>query len=396
MPPLILSSMVGDIKALGLSEFKAKFHILVQQKKYTWDSALSELMNIALQSQGPDVSQIGTTWLGSLTGMIALRMFRESEVELIGGKQAFLPSAWEGTTLLEVDDIYAFPWITDVHLLAFRRDLLDNAGISEESAFVNAEIFDDTLARLKSSGVSVPMAMSTLDDVLYNLVSWVWGAGGTFRTENHRHLTLTEPKTITGIRQFFQLHRYIAPIARGLGTSESTDLFVQGKAATALTSYANLKNSVQRNTSPVNLDMIGLAPVPGVPFIGGSSLVIWLHSYQEDSAVKLVQHLVSTEVQRNIFLTTGELPARAELYATKPFTSDRFLQTVALSIQKGRAFQSSRKWAVIEIRLNPALSGMWDELFEDPDFDLENDITQRFAGVQKTIEASLLRTHPLF
>jgi multiple sugar transport system substrate-binding protein len=393
---LMLSSMMGDLNALGLNEFKAKFHILVQHKSFSWESALSELMNIALQSQGPDVSQISTTWLGSLTGMIALRLFRESEVELIGGKQAFLPSAWEGTTLLGVDDIYALPWTTDVHLLAFRRDILENTSIDEETAFFNAESFEDTLAKLQSSGVHMPLVMSTVEDVLYNLVSWVWGAGGTFRTENHRHLTLTDPKTITGIRQYFQLHRYLTPGSRGLSTLQATDLFVQGKAAIALTTYANFKNHIQRSSSPVNLDTIALAPVPGVPFIGGSSLVIWLHSYQEDSAVKLVQHLVSPEVQRSIFLNTGELPSRAELFITKSFTTDRFLQTVAHSLRTGRAFQSSRKWAVIEIRLNPALSVIWDELFENPDFDLNRDLTQRFSEVQKSIEQSLLRTHPLF
>jgi ABC-type glycerol-3-phosphate transport system substrate-binding protein len=242
----------------------------------------------------------------------------------------------------------------------------------------------------------MPLAMSTVDDVLYNLVSWVRGAGGTFRTPNHRHLTLTDPNTLTGIRQFYQLHRYITPGARGLSTPQSTDLFVQGKAAVALTTYANIKNYLQRSSSPIKLETIALAPIPGVPFIGGSSLVIWLHSYQEDLAVKLIQHLVSFEVQSNIFLNTGELPARAELFTTKPFTTDRLLQAVAQSIRTGQAFQSSRKWAVIEIRLNPALSVIWDELFENPDFNLKRDINQRFADVQKSIEQSLLRTHPLF
>jgi multiple sugar transport system substrate-binding protein len=388
--------MLGDVSALGLNEFKAKFHIVVQPKILPWESALSELMNIALESQGPDVSQIGTTWLGSLTGMVALRMFRESEVDLFGGKHVFLPTAWEGTTLLGVDDIYAIPWITDVHLVAYRCDLLENAKIDETTAFINADAFEDTLARLQSSGVDMPLAMSTVDDVLYNLVSWVRGAGGTFRTPNHRHLTLTDPNTLTGIRQFYQLHRYITPGARGLSTPQSTDLFVQGKAAVALTTYANIKNYLQRSSSPIKLETIALAPIPGVPFIGGSSLVIWLHSYQEDLAVKLIQHLVSFEVQSNIFLNTGELPARAELFTTKPFTTDRLLQAVAQSIRTGQAFQSSRKWAVIEIRLNPALSVIWDELFENPDFNLKRDINQRFADVQKSIEQSLLRTHPLF
>ena len=396
MSPLIFSSMMGDAKALDLNEFKAKLHVMVQHKIISWESALSELMNVALRSQGPDVSQIGATWLGSLTGMAALRMFREFEVDLFGGKQAFISPAWEGSTLLGVDDIYAIPWITDVHLIAFRRDLLENARIDEETAFVNAEAFERTLAILQSSGVSTPLAMSTGDDVIYNLVSWVWGAGGSFRTENHRHLTLTDPNTMIGIEQFYQLHKYMAPGTRGLSTSQATDLFIQGEAAVAVTTYTNLKNTLQRYPTPVKLDIISLAPVPGVPFIGGSSLVIWLHSYQEDSAVKLVQHLVSKEVQKNIFVNSGELPTLAEVFTSRPFTSDRFLKTVTQSLRIGRAFQSSRKWAVIEIRLHPALSAIWDELFENPEFNLKRDIHQRFADVQKSIEQSLLRTHPLF
>ena len=186
-----------------------------------------------------------------------------------------------------------------------------------------------------------------------------------------------------------RLYKYLGPGSRGLSTPQATGLFVQGKAAIALTTYGILKNNVQHSSTPVNLETIALAPVPGVPFIGGSNLVIWLHSYQEDYAVKLVQHLVSPEVQKNIFLNTGELPARADLYTTRPFTTDRFLQTVAQSLRTGRAFQSSRKWAVIEIRLNPALSVIWDELFEDPDFNLRQGFTSALCRCAKIHRTSL-------
>ena len=96
------------------------------------------------------------------------------------------------------------------------------------------------------------------------------------------------------------------------------------------------------------------------------------------------------------FPNTGEFPARAELFSAKPFTTDKFLLTVTHSLRIGRTFQSSRKWAVIEIPLNPALSELWAELFENPDLDLIVEISCRFANVQKSIEQSLLRTHPLF
>lgn len=396
MPPLILSSMIGDAEALNLNEFRAKFHIFIQHRLLPWDSALSELMNIALQSQGPDISQIGSTWLGSLTGMIALRMFRDSDVALFGGRQAFLTSAWECSGLLGVEDIYAIPWITDVRVLAYRRDVLEKAGVEDTTAFDNAEAFENTLAKLKSSRIPMPLVMPTSDDVLYNLISWVWGARGTIRTPDHRHLTLTEPKTIEGIKQYYQLHRYIVPAARNLNSEKSADLFVHGQAAIALIPYVNLKNLFQHRSTDVDIDTVALAPVPGVPIIGGSSLVIWLHSYQEEAAIRLVQHLVSLEVQNSLFLNTGELPVRSELFSSKLFTNDRFLQTVVQSLKTGQAFQSSRKWAVIEIRLHPALTGMWADLFDNPDMNLDKEIAMRFAGVQKSIEQALLRTHPLF
>lgn len=395
MPPLILSSMIGDDQALNLNEFKAKFHLFVQHRYLPWDSALSELMNVALQSQGPDISQIGSTWLGSLTGMIALRMFREAEIDLFGGKNAFLASAWESSALLNLEDVYAIPWITDVRVIAYRRDILEKVGVDEAMAFKDADAFENTLAKLQSSGVQMPFAMSTVDDVLYNLVSWVWGAGGDIRTLDHRHLTLTDPNTITGIKRYYQLHRYFAPEARNLNPSQSAELFIQGKAAITLTSYANLRKIINKSSSAVNIDTVALAPIPGVPIIGGSSLVIWLHSYQDDGAVKLIQHLVSPETQKNLFINTGELPVLADLYSTRFFNSDRFLRTVVLSLKRGKVFQSSRKWAVIEIRLHPALSGMWSDLFDNPDINLEKEIGVRFTGVQKSIEQALLRTHPL-
>jgi multiple sugar transport system substrate-binding protein len=395
MPPLILSSMIGDDYALNFNEFKAKNHYFVQHKYFPWDSALSELINVALRSQGPDVSQIGCTWLGSLTGMVALRMFRDAEIQQFGGMDAFLASAWESSSLLGVEDCYAIPWLTDVRLLVYRRDILEKVGVDETTAFVNTEAFEDTLAKLQSSGIQMPLAMSTTDDVLFSLVSWVWGAGGTIRTQDHRHLTLTDGNTIMGIKRYYQLHRYFVPEAQNLNLEQSANLFLQGKAAITFASYANLQNLLKKNASAINIDSVALAPVPGVPIIGGSNLVIWLHSFQEDAAVKLIQHLVSPETQKSIFLNTGELPARAELYSTKFFTTDRFLQTVILSLKMGKVFQSSRKWAIIETRLQPALSGMWSALFDDPDINLEKEIGKRFAGVQKSIEQALLRTHPL-
>jgi ABC-type glycerol-3-phosphate transport system substrate-binding protein len=174
-----------------------------------------------------------------------------------------------------------------------------------------------------------------------------------------------------------------------------TELFCQGGAAVVITPFSPFWENMKKLRRGISPDMVALAPVPGVPFIGGSSLVIWLHSYKEEAAVKLVRHLVSPTVQWSMFQNAGESPTRADMLASEPFTTDRFLHVVVHSLKTGRPFHSSRKWAVIEIQLSPALSGLFAELEENPDLDLKIAITRHFSYMQKSIEQSMLRTHPL-
>lgn len=395
MPPLVLSSMLQYPQALALGEFQTRSRLPVQHRYIPWASALSDVLNFALRSEGPDVSQVGSTWLGSLTGMDSLRLFRPDEVNLLGGRDVFIASAWESSRLQDVEEVYAIPWISDVRFVAYRRDIFTRAGIDEAQAFLNAGAFEDTLARLKAAGVENILALSTIDHLIYHLSPWVWGAGGDFRTPNYRHLTLTDPQTLAGIEQFYRLHRYLAPASRHMNMRKCVALFCQGGAAVMLAPYNPFWENMQKLGPGISPEMISLAPVPGRPFIGGSALAIWLHSYQEEAALKLIQHLVSPAVQWRLFHDAGELPVLAEVYTAEPFTTDRFLQVIAYSLKIGRPFYSSRKWAVIETHLNPGLSGLFADLDEDPGLDLHTEVPRRFAILQRSIEQSLLRTHPL-
>jgi multiple sugar transport system substrate-binding protein len=396
MPPLVLSSMIEDSQALGFSEFQTQFHINVQHRALQFDSALQEIINFALRSQGPDVSQIGSTWLGSLTGMAALRMFRADELELIGGQEVFLPASWASSNLIGVEDTYAIPWLADVRFLIYRRDILALAGIDETKAFIDAEAFEDTLARLQSAGIENILALSTIDNLIIHAASWIWGSGGAYRTPDHRHLTLTDPKTLAGLQQFYSLNRYVTAAARSLSMDDCTELFFRGGAAVVLTGYKQFAKNIQKLPPDIPQEAIAFAPVPGVPVVGGSSLAIWLHSYQEDSALKLVRHLVSRDVQWNLFRYAGELPTRLDVLACEPFSSDRFLRVVVQSLKTGRPFQSSRKWAVVGIHLKPAMRTLFSDLYENPDIEIKLEVARRFTDLQKSIEQSLLRTHPFF
>ncbi|HQJ12566.1 MAG TPA: hypothetical protein PKY49_12005, partial [Anaerolineae bacterium] len=73
MAELVFSLMTSDvpnatIEALML-EFRARTGTQVQLQPLSWDMAWNEMVKIAIYHNGPDVSEIGATWMSDLAGM---------------------------------------------------------------------------------------------------------------------------------------------------------------------------------------------------------------------------------------------------------------------------------------------------------------------------------------
>ncbi len=73
-----------------LEPFQQKHHVQVHLRLLNWESAWSDLVKVALYNYGPDVSEIGTTWVGNLIAMNGLRPYSRSEISAMGGAARFL------------------------------------------------------------------------------------------------------------------------------------------------------------------------------------------------------------------------------------------------------------------------------------------------------------------
>src|SRR5512143_1870538 len=94
-----------------LNEFEAKYHIHVKVRLSAWDTAWSELVKVALYNDGPDLSEVGSTWLGDLISMSALHAFEAEEINQLGKAGHFLPAAWQGCQLFDQPEVWAIPWL---------------------------------------------------------------------------------------------------------------------------------------------------------------------------------------------------------------------------------------------------------------------------------------------
>jgi multiple sugar transport system substrate-binding protein len=304
--------------------------------------------------------------------------------------ERFFPAARWAITRPGDFRIWAVPLLTDTRVIYYRREQLQEAGIDPEEAFQTTASLMATLKRLQERGVAVPWAMPTRGlDVLYNAASFIWAARGRIRTEDGRHLQLTEPQAQAGLRSFLGLHSFLARPAQGLDAVGTNNLFQEGEVAAALSGPWLLR---QLEQDPVLLAGVGVAPVPGVPFIGGSHLVMWRHGRNEREVIKLVQHLTSPETQQRFFQQSGHLPARLEVLAGEPFASDPRYRAFAQSLNTGRVLTVSYRWAAVEQRLVTLLARLWSDVAADPELDLDVEIAGRVAALVDDLEHTLLAT----
>ena len=376
-----------DILRPLLNEFEAKYHIPVKMRLWTWDTAWSELVKVALYNDGPDISEVGSTWLGDLISMSALHAFTSEELAQLGKASRFLAGAWLGCQLPGQPEMWAIPWLAGARLVFFRRDLLLRTGVDESEAFGSAESFDHTLHLLQEHHVPTPWIVPTghTHTTLLNAASWVWAAGGDFIAPDGKQVLLAQHQAIAGLRNYFALGRYIPPALRQIGALQPDTHFLQHDDAAATIGGPWLFNFL----TPAARDNVGLAMLPGAPLLGGSHLVIWKHSRKQDSALKLIRYLTQVDTQVMYAQRIGLLPVVLEALNAEPFTTDRLWRSVAQAVRAGRVVPINRTWGLMEDRLATEFAGIWQAFYDQPTLDLVAMLKRRLEPLAQRLEQVL-------
>jgi multiple sugar transport system substrate-binding protein len=383
----IMADSAANIQLL-LDQFEAEQHIHVKLRLMSWDTGWGDMVRMALYGAGPDISEVGSTWLGDLAAMNALRPFAESEINTLGRSIAFLPAAWHGGQAIDQAQMLAIPWFTGARLLFYRRALLAQANIDERTAFQNAAALDLTLQKLQASGVKAPLTIptDTTHTTLLNVASWVWGAGGDFVTPDGKHTLFNTPQVHAALRNYFALGRFLAPEVQHLSGLQPDEQFLSDENTAVTLSGSWLFN---RSRERGIADQIGAALPPGLSFVGGSYLAIWKHSPKATAALQLIRFLSQTQAQVTYSQQVGLLPARLSALEAPPFSTDLMWQLVVAGLKQGRSFPATRSWGLIEDRLTREFGAIWAEILAKPGNDLEQVIADHMNALTKQVELVL-------
>jgi multiple sugar transport system substrate-binding protein len=386
---ITLSTMV-PAAALGLDSFLKQTQIQVQHEQYTWDDSWKNILQIALYQKGPEVSEVGSTWLDNLGDMNSLRLFTASELRALGDASAFFPGAWHRPAAGE-QLAFSIPWTVDTRIIYYRKDWLEKAGLNPENAFNTPEALVSTLQSLQAAGFQHPLAMATHGITFHNLATFVWGRKGSFRSPDMKKMALLEPEARQGMLDYFQLHPFIHPEYRLLDYYGADHCYLEGKAAVLLSGQWLMQTIKNQESLPEAVrQQTGYAIPPGVPYLGGTHLVFWRHAIREPEAMRLIAHLTNPITYQNMIQVADSFPARLEAYKLPPFSTDPDYRLVSECLQRGQAFRTARRWAAVELRLNAFYEQLWEDIFANPQLDLAAEIEKRTREMSSHVERSIL------
>jgi multiple sugar transport system substrate-binding protein len=348
-----------------VAPFTAKTGIKVKVELVGWDVQFDRIRNAAVSGEGPDITQAGTT---QVPFFAALGGFEDlsKRVTDIGGEGAYPEGVWNTTKVAGQDGIWAAPWFTEARAIYYRKDVLDKAGVDPATAFKDWDSFRASLQAIKDKVPTVggkgiqPFGQpgKKAFDLVHHVMPFVWDAGGAELSADNKTSTINSPQAQQGVEYFANL------VKDGLmdksqlerdGTQVENQ-FKGGKIAVWIGGpwvLSTVKRTDDKNWVQSARDNVGVAPMPtgpqgkGFTFVGGSNLMMFKSSKNQDAAWELMKFLSGDQVQTDYANLMGMFPARKEAQA-KVGQQDENHQKFFTAIQQGRTYAAIPQWGQIE------------------------------------------------
>lgn len=331
-----------------IAEFEEETGAKVEVESYSEDNLLSKLnVEFAGNSESMDVVMfrppldagtfIGNGWLESLDSYIE----EDTEFDYADvNASASEPCIKDGS-------VYGIPVVTEVEILYYRKDILEEYGIDVPSTF------DELLAAVekvtdKEKEQYGFVARGALSPSVTQCAGFVFSNGADWVSEDLKTCTITDEKTIEAICLYGELlGKYGPPGITNMSWSEIMTLFAQGNAVFATEASATASVVTDPESSNV-YENVGFTMFPSategedpVPYnISAWALGVNSNSKNKDAAWALISKLAGKDAQAKAQeegVSTARSSSWANAEATDLFPQE-LLDLVASCNDIGRGY----------------------------------------------------------
>lgn len=305
-----------------------------------WDGAHGKLATAIAGRETPDVTMLGTTWVGEFAKTGALDVVPADLV----AEDDFFPGAWE--TGVVDGTSYSVPWYVETRLLFVNKDVARRAGVTE--APTDWDGLKRAVRALRDEGGARwgTYLQPGQTGAWQTVMPFVWQNGGDIH--DGEEFTLDSPEA-TGAFEYYRsfFDEGLSPRDR-LREGETEPKLLSGEIASFVSGPWHIGL----------LDELGGAgkyevwPMPGGPgeatsFIGGSNMSVFTDARNRDGGWKFVSYLMRPEVQVTWYETVSDLPSVQAAWDDETLAGDPLLATFGDQLDRAKAPPAIPTWEQI-------------------------------------------------
>jgi multiple sugar transport system substrate-binding protein len=328
--------------------------ITVKVTPIAWEVAHDKLITSIAGGKTPDISQMGTTWMGEFAKTGALEEVPD-DIDLDG--------TFEGARNTAIVDgaTYGVPWYVETRVLYYRTDIAEKAGITDPPETWD-ELKEMATAMKEKGGAKYGIALAP--DNWQELLPFVWQQGGEVVDENGE-FTLDTPEVVDALefeKSFFDEGLTSPSVPEGFDVTQG---FIAGTHPMFFSGPWHIGLIEEQGGADIE-GKWAIAPMPeedaGTSFVGGSDLVVFKNAPNKEAAWKFVDYLMDPATQSKWYDTVSDLPALEDAWDQGKLASDDNLQIFREQLKDAKSPPPTPKWEqvaaeAINTEMEKALTG---------------------------------------
>lgn len=319
-----------------LQEFSAAFEeanpdATVEVTAVPWESAHDKLSGAIASGETPDVTLVGTTWMGEFAEAGGLMPTPDNLVD----EADFFPGAWASTEVGGTS--YGVPWYVETRVLYYRSDIAQKAGWDEApQTWDELKQFAGDMESKGGAEFGLNLQPGTTGS-WQTMLPFAWSNGASLTNEEGTEYTIDSPEMAEALEYYTSFFEEGLSETRLLDLGELESGFADGKYGSFISGpwHTGLVEE-----AGVTQEQYAVAPLPGPDgapgssFIGGGDLAVFNDSDNADSAWKYIQWLSEPETQQAFYEEVGDLPAVQSAWEGGELADDPQLQIFGQQLEE--------------------------------------------------------------
>jgi multiple sugar transport system substrate-binding protein len=321
----------------------------IQVTAVPWESAHDRIATAIAGGETPDISMLGTTWVGEFAATGAFEPTPDGLVD----ESSFFEGSWDTTV---VDDVaYGVPWYVDTRVLYYRTDFAEQAGLEPPTTWDEYTAFAKGLQDAGAEwGVSIPPG--GFDSWQY-IAPLAWQQGGDILNDAGE-FTLDTPEWEEAFSFYNTFFEDGTAEPRRLETGEIEQAFIAGDVGAFYSGPFHV-SLLRDQGGPEFEDKFGVAMVPGADsrtsFTGGGNLAVFEDTENRDAAWKFVRWLSQPETQISWYEISTDLPSVQAAWDDPTFAEDPYLSVFGEQLEDSKAPPAIPTWAQVSAVIDQEL-----------------------------------------